>query len=189
MWSTNLVFSLHTEHSAQLTQAFTLFTLAFVRLNFASYFNSLLAKDCISQPQEKICSKNFVSWIGFSCLAWNNGKHSINYTKLQNFLKIQSPDSIGHNYNHVKSHLQRVYVAESMVTLYLKMSTPRNQLRNCKSSNFPFSANEPRKRKVTTWESAVPQTIVSPRLEISPAFLYAKKTAHLYFTFAVFFIP
>ena len=73
---TNLVFSLHTEHSAQLTQAFTLFTLAFVRLNFASYFNSLLAKDCISQPQKKFCSKNFVRWIGFSCLAWNNRKHS-----------------------------------------------------------------------------------------------------------------
>ena len=57
----------------------------------------------------------------------------MNYKKLQNFLKIQSPDSIGHNYNHVKSHPQRVYVAESMVTLYLKMPTPRNQLRNCKS--------------------------------------------------------
>ena len=57
----------------------------------------------------------------------------INYTKLQNFLTIQSPDSIGHNHNHVKSHPQRVSVAESMVTLYLKMPTPRNQLRNCKS--------------------------------------------------------
>ena len=57
----------------------------------------------------------------------------INYTKLQNFLKIQSPDSIGHNHNHVKSHLQRVYVAESMVTLYLKMPAPTNQLKNSDS--------------------------------------------------------
>ena len=77
MWITNVAFSWHTEHSAQLTQAFTLSTLAFARLNFPSNLSPSSAKYCISQAQKRFCSKNFDSWLGFSCLEWNNGNHLI----------------------------------------------------------------------------------------------------------------
>ena len=174
MWSTNLVFSLHTGHSAQWPQPFTVFTLSPVQSNFASHHDFLLAKNWNLQPQKKIVQENlFVDCGSVACNDSNDnhGKEIWNHATL---LKIQVPESIGHKSHSVNFTSTRFLLPTRYEYVIL---TYRSLEFSWKTANpFRFSADEPRKGEVTTCEKAVPQSNVNPPLEISPAMFSAEKT-------------
>ena len=155
MWSTNLVFSWHTEHSAQLTQTFTLSTLAFSRLNFASNLTPSSAKYCISKAQKRFCSKNFESWLRFSCLKWNNGKHLnklCNSTKA--FSKCCHPISSAINCLKSKVTWKGVMLPTMVMSFTNRFRMPGSTKKN--ANWFAISANTPRSSKFMTSKSPVP---------------------------------
>ena len=110
MWSTNLVFPWHTEHSALQTQAFTIPMWSPFRPKFASHFNSFVAKYCISQTQKRFCSKNFDGWLRVQLPGWNNDNQlNKQYKSSKDFWKCFHPISSAINCLQQKLRGRRLY--------------------------------------------------------------------------------